>query len=50
MNTDELARVMHMTPDFYGIGESGALRSGVWFRANNPMIMMTQHNFCLLFD
>ena len=33
-----------------GVGESGALRSGVWFRANNLMIMMTQHNFCLLFD
>ena len=32
------------------LGESGALRSGVWFRANNLMIMMTQHNFCLLFD
>ena len=32
------------------VGESGALRSGVWFRANNLMIMMTQHNFCLLFD
>ena len=29
------------------IGESGALRSGVWFRANNLMIMMTQQNFCL---
>ena len=35
---------------FSAIGESGALRSGVWFRANNLMIMMTQHNFCLLFD
>ena len=32
------------------IEESGALRSGVWFRANNLMIMMTQHNFCLLFN
>ena len=40
-------------PDFLQfqvIGESRALRSGVWFRANNLMIMMTQHNFCLLFD
>ena len=23
------------------LGESGALRSGVWFRANNLIIMMT---------
>ena len=43
--------VYTFSPNFVKLlGESGALRSGVWFRASNLMIMMTQHNFCLLFD
>ena len=45
-----LPQIQTTNLSLYGIGESGALRSGVWFRANNLMIMMTQHNFCLLFD